>query len=75
MAKLKLKSVKKTRPKKSTVKSTAKLKSKQKKGGKNPHIAKLEKKLMGISAHIKKCKEDLQSVIRLKQLQNQIRGK
>lgn len=50
-------------------------KTKPKSGGKNLHVAKLEKKLRKISAHIKKCKEDLQSIIRLKQIRGQIGGK
>ncbi len=54
---------------------SAKQKSKQKSGGENLHVARLQKKLRKISAHIKKCKEDLQSIIRLKQIQSQIGGK
>lgn len=50
-------------------------KQEQRAGGKNLHVEKLQKKLRKISAHIKKCREDLQSIIRLKQIQSQIGGK
>ncbi|HIH23015.1 TPA: hypothetical protein HA238_04760 [Candidatus Micrarchaeota archaeon] len=47
-------------------------KQRSKPRGQNLHVARLQKKLRKISAHIKKCKEDLQSIIRLKQIQSQI---
>lgn len=38
----------------------------------NPQLAKLEKKAQKLRKHIKIAKEDKQSIVRLKQIENQI---